>query len=70
MLSSLLAMLPMIGGFVVLGSTLLEDQKFKVLHYHHTTFLFQKTVGSWLPCYHPPQLGSYWHVSYCSFDTA
>jgi hypothetical protein len=51
MLSSLLAMLPMLGGFVVLGSRLLEDQKFKVLHYHHTTFLLQKTLGSWLPCY-------------------
>jgi hypothetical protein len=51
MLSSLLAMLPMLGGFVVLGSRSLEDQKFKVLDHHHTTFLLQKTLGSWLPCY-------------------
>jgi len=47
MSSSLRAMPPMLGGFVVLGSRSLEDQKFKVLHYHHTTLL-QKTLGSWL----------------------
>jgi hypothetical protein len=72
LLSSLLAMLPMLGGFVVLGSRSLEDQKFKVLHYHHNLLVAKNSrfLATMLLGYHPPQLGSYWHVSYCSFDTA
>jgi len=48
---------PEVQGFALPSHNLLVAK--------NTRFLATMLLG-----HHPPQLGSYWHVSYCGFDTA